>query len=128
MLAALLTALALAVTPGVPLGPNPRVGCVLLAPDGAVVKMERTDQKGSYQVKTNKKGQYIHAGLPWGTYDVALTIKGEAAETFQGISVRGFEPTVVDFDLKAVKERQAAESGGLPTEDAVAGIVPKPPP
>jgi tetratricopeptide (TPR) repeat protein len=89
---------------------------------GAVVKMERTDQKGSYQVKTNKKGQYIHAGLPWGTYDVALTIKGEAAETFQGISVRGFEPTVVDFDLKAVKERQAAESGGLPTEDAVAGM------
>jgi len=30
-------ALALAVTPGVPLGPNPRVGCVLLAPDGTTV-------------------------------------------------------------------------------------------
>lgn len=30
-------ALALAATPGVPLGPNPRVGCVLLSPDGAVV-------------------------------------------------------------------------------------------
>ena len=30
-------ALELAATPGVPLGPNPRVGCVLLAPDGAVV-------------------------------------------------------------------------------------------
>jgi diaminohydroxyphosphoribosylaminopyrimidine deaminase/5-amino-6-(5-phosphoribosylamino)uracil reductase len=30
-------ALALAATPGVPLGPNPRVGCVLLAPDGEVV-------------------------------------------------------------------------------------------
>ena len=30
-------ALALAATPGVPLGPNPRVGCVLLAPDGTVV-------------------------------------------------------------------------------------------
>ena len=27
-------ALAIAATPGVPLGPNPRVGCVLLAPDG----------------------------------------------------------------------------------------------
>jgi diaminohydroxyphosphoribosylaminopyrimidine deaminase/5-amino-6-(5-phosphoribosylamino)uracil reductase len=30
-------ALALAATPGVPLHPNPRVGCVLLAPDGSVV-------------------------------------------------------------------------------------------
>lgn len=30
-------ALELAVTPGVPLGPNPRVGCVVLAPDGRTV-------------------------------------------------------------------------------------------
>ncbi|TNM43381.1 bifunctional diaminohydroxyphosphoribosylaminopyrimidine deaminase/5-amino-6-(5-phosphoribosylamino)uracil reductase RibD [Nocardioides albidus] len=30
-------ALALAATPGVPLHPNPRVGCVLLAPDGSTV-------------------------------------------------------------------------------------------
>jgi diaminohydroxyphosphoribosylaminopyrimidine deaminase/5-amino-6-(5-phosphoribosylamino)uracil reductase len=30
-------ALDLAVTPGVPLGPNPRVGCVLLAPDGSEI-------------------------------------------------------------------------------------------
>ncbi|GAA3831102.1 bifunctional diaminohydroxyphosphoribosylaminopyrimidine deaminase/5-amino-6-(5-phosphoribosylamino)uracil reductase RibD [Nocardioides panacisoli] len=30
-------ALALAASPGVPVGPNPRVGCVLLSPDGEVV-------------------------------------------------------------------------------------------
>lgn len=30
-------ALDLAATPGVPLGPNPRVGCVLLAPDGSAI-------------------------------------------------------------------------------------------
>ncbi|MFN8170009.1 MAG: bifunctional diaminohydroxyphosphoribosylaminopyrimidine deaminase/5-amino-6-(5-phosphoribosylamino)uracil reductase RibD [Candidatus Nanopelagicales bacterium] len=36
-LAAMRRALELAATPGVPLGPNPRVGCVLLAPDAAVV-------------------------------------------------------------------------------------------
>ena len=35
--AAMTRALALAATPGVPLGPNPRVGCVLLAPDGTTV-------------------------------------------------------------------------------------------
>ncbi|GAA4380962.1 bifunctional diaminohydroxyphosphoribosylaminopyrimidine deaminase/5-amino-6-(5-phosphoribosylamino)uracil reductase RibD [Nocardioides caricicola] len=35
--AAMLRALELAATPGVPLGPNPRVGCVLLDADGATV-------------------------------------------------------------------------------------------
>ncbi len=35
--AAMRRALALAASPGVPLGPNPRVGCVLLADDGRVV-------------------------------------------------------------------------------------------
>lgn len=35
--AAMRRALTLAATPGVPLGPNPRVGCVLLAPDGTVL-------------------------------------------------------------------------------------------
>lgn len=34
---AMTRALALAATPGVPLGPNPRVGCVLLADDGSTV-------------------------------------------------------------------------------------------
>ena len=35
--AAMRRALALARTPGVPLGPNPRVGCVLIGPDGSEV-------------------------------------------------------------------------------------------
>jgi diaminohydroxyphosphoribosylaminopyrimidine deaminase/5-amino-6-(5-phosphoribosylamino)uracil reductase len=35
--AAMLRALELAATPGVPAGPNPRVGCVLLTPDGTTV-------------------------------------------------------------------------------------------
>lgn len=35
--AAMRRALELAATPGVPLGPNPRVGCVLLAPDGTTL-------------------------------------------------------------------------------------------
>jgi diaminohydroxyphosphoribosylaminopyrimidine deaminase/5-amino-6-(5-phosphoribosylamino)uracil reductase len=35
--AAMRRALELAATPGVPLGPNPRVGCVLLGPDGMAV-------------------------------------------------------------------------------------------
>ncbi len=29
---------------------------------GALVKIERTDIKGNYKVKSNKKGEYFHAG------------------------------------------------------------------
>lgn len=94
---------------------------------GAVVKMERTDQKGSYKVKTNKKGQYLHAGLPWGTYDVALTVGDQALETVSNVRVGGSEGSPVNFDLKAVKDRQAAmqaqaNAGAAPTEEVVSGM------
>ena len=55
-------ALALAASPGVPLGPNPRVGCVLLAPDGTTVA----------------EGYHRGAGTPHAEVD-ALTRAGDAA-------------------------------------------------
>jgi diaminohydroxyphosphoribosylaminopyrimidine deaminase/5-amino-6-(5-phosphoribosylamino)uracil reductase len=61
-LAAMRRALELAATPGVPLGPNPRVGCVLLAPDGSVVA----------------EGHHRGAGTPHAEVD-ALTAAGDRA-------------------------------------------------
>lgn len=55
-------ALELAATPGVPLGPNPRVGCVLLSPSGSVVA----------------QGWHRGAGAPHAEAD-ALAHAGEAA-------------------------------------------------
>ena len=60
--AAMRRALALAATDGVPLGPNPRVGCVLLAVDGTVVA----------------EGYHRGAGAPHAEVD-ALTRAGDAA-------------------------------------------------
>ncbi len=59
---AMTRALALAQTPGVPPGPNPRVGCVLLAGDGSVVA----------------EGFHRGAGTPHAEVD-ALTRAGDAA-------------------------------------------------
>jgi diaminohydroxyphosphoribosylaminopyrimidine deaminase / 5-amino-6-(5-phosphoribosylamino)uracil reductase len=59
---AMTRALALAATDGVPLGPNPRVGCVLLAPDGRIVA----------------EGYHRGAGSPHAEVD-ALTGAGELA-------------------------------------------------
>jgi diaminohydroxyphosphoribosylaminopyrimidine deaminase/5-amino-6-(5-phosphoribosylamino)uracil reductase len=61
--AAMTRALELAATPGVPLGPNPRVGCVLLAPDG----------------RTIAEGFHRGAGTPHAEAD-ALARAGSAAK------------------------------------------------
>lgn len=49
----------------------------------AVVDIYRTDIKGEYRLKTNAKGIYTHAGIPFvGTYTVAVSAPG-ARPTFE---------------------------------------------
>ena len=60
---AMLRALALAASPGVPLGPNPRVGCVVLSPSGEVIA----------------EGFHRGAGTPHAEVD-ALSAAGTAAQ------------------------------------------------
>src|SRR5712692_2993459 len=53
----------------------------------AWIKIERTDIKGNYKVKTNKKGEYFHAGLPLGTYDVMLEVDGQVRDQVKNIQI-----------------------------------------
>src|SRR5947208_17065478 len=46
----------------------------------AWTKIERKDIKGSYKVKTTKKGEYFHAGLPIRTYDIILKVDGKVPD------------------------------------------------
>src|SRR6266849_259322 len=66
----------------------------------AWIKIERKDIKGSYKVKTNKKGELFHAGLPLGTYDVVLEVDGKPVDHVQNIRTRLGDPTPVNFDLQ----------------------------
>ena len=53
---------------------------------GADVVIERTDIKGSYPVKTDKKGHYLHAGVPFvGTYAVMISAPGHEPAFQSGI-------------------------------------------
>jgi len=90
---------------------------------GALIKITRTDIKGNYKVKTDKKGHFFHAGLPLGTYNVAVEIDGQDRDTVNGVRTRLGDPTPVNFDLKAKKMQaeelqKAAESGTLTKEQA----------
>src|SRR5882757_357121 len=51
---------------------------------GAVVTFERTDIKGHYTVKSDKKGHFGHYGLPLGTYTVTCVVDGAVKDTANG--------------------------------------------
>ncbi|MCC6860816.1 MAG: carboxypeptidase regulatory-like domain-containing protein [Bryobacterales bacterium] len=88
---------------------------------GALVKIERKDIRGNYKVKTDKKGHYFHAGLPLGMYKVTLEVDGRDVDSVDGVRTRLGDPTPVNFDMQAIRQRQealqkAAESGQLSQE------------
>jgi tetratricopeptide (TPR) repeat protein len=79
---------------------------------GAQIRIDRTDIKGTYKVKTDKKGHYIYAGLPIGTYNVTIEINGKDADSRQGVRSRLGDPTEINFDL----QKLAAGSGAQQAE------------
>jgi len=99
----------------------------------ALIKIERKDIKGSYKVKTNKKGEYFHAGLPFpGTYDVGIEVNGKPYDQITAHNVRGRlgDPTPIDFDLAAEKKKAqaytaAAESGQALTKEQARDMSPE---
>jgi tetratricopeptide (TPR) repeat protein len=88
---------------------------------GALVKIERTDIKGNYKVKTDKKGHYFHAGLPLGTYNITVEVDGKDVDKVSGVRPRLGDPTAVNFDLSAQRAKReamqkAAETGQVTQE------------
>lgn len=91
---------------------------------GAVIKITRTDIKGNYQVKTDKKGHFLYAGLPLGVYDVSVEIGGAAKDSVKGVRLHGDMPPV-DFDLARSAAGGPGEQGGQTqpaAQDATRGM------
>ena len=77
---------------------------------GAVVQFDRTDIKGSYKVKTDKKGKYGHYGLPAGKYDVSVLVDNKVVDSVKGVQTKYSGTAPVDFDLS--KSAAAQEAAG----------------
>ena len=89
----------------------------------AVINIDRKDIKGHYQVKTKKKGDYFHAGLPLGTYKITLVVDGKERDSVDNVRTRLGDPLPINFDLQSQKARgeaqaKAVEAGQLPPEQA----------
>ena len=93
--------------------------------DKAEIQITRTDIKGSYKTKTNKKGHYIYMGLPIGTYNLACMIDGKQMDVVNNVRTSPGDPRPVNFDLQqsaaanAAKQQQmqkAVETGQMSKE------------
>jgi len=93
---------------------------------GALIHIERTDVRGHYKVKTDKKGHYFHAGLPLGRYSVSCEFNGKVWDTVQGVRTTLGDPAKVDFNLQEMRKRQqalqAAAARGTLTEEQTKGL------
>src|SRR5260370_16761841 len=90
---------------------------------GALVKIDRKDIKGHYQVKSDKKGHYFPTGLPLGNYKLIVEVDGKDVDSVDNVRTKLGDSTVIDFDLQKNKQKQqslakAAETGTLSKEQA----------
>ena len=74
---------------------------------GAVIKIVRTDIKGNYTVKSDKKGHFFYNGLPIGTYDVSLEVEGKVVDKVFGLKGRG---EIESNIKKALAQGQAVQA------------------
>src|ERR1700690_2276084 len=90
---------------------------------GAIVKLERTDVKGNYQVKTDKKGKWFHAGLPLGAqFNVSLVVDGKDVDLVKGIKIKMDGTSNVNLQVRGGATPAAGpnESGRAETAEAKA--------
>jgi tetratricopeptide (TPR) repeat protein len=79
---------------------------------GAVISIDRQGISQHFEVKTDNKGQYLHAGLPTGQYRVSVMKDGKPLMTNENVRVTFGGTTATDFDLKNAK----AAAGGSDEE------------
>jgi tetratricopeptide (TPR) repeat protein len=78
---------------------------------GAMVKIHRVDVKWDTTVKTDKRGHYIHTGVPLGTFEITVTVDGKEVDKLSGVKSTLGEHPPTNFDL-----RKSANAANSPTQ------------
>ena len=87
----------------------------------ALVKITRTDIKGSYKCNTDKKGHYFYNGLPLGNYNIAVEIDGKEMDTVSGVRTRLGDPVPINFDLQKMAADRSAKNAAMNQAAAAGG-------
>src|SRR2546423_140560 len=82
---------------------------------GATIDVYRTDMKSDYHTKSDKKGDWVFAGLPFvGTYTVAASAPGASPTARGGVKARADQPIEIVLsagDGKKLSEAEAVAAG-----------------
>jgi tetratricopeptide (TPR) repeat protein len=82
---------------------------------GAIIDVYRTDMKADYHTKTDKKGDWVFAGLPFvGKYTVSVSAPGAAPWVRSEVKARADQPieiTMSPGDGKKLTEAEAIAAG-----------------
>ena len=83
---------------------------------GAKVILQRTDIKGNYVLKSDKKGHYGHYGLPIGTYNVSCEVDGKQIDQISGVktSLAGIPPQ--DCHVRAAQQTSQTGAPAAPQQ------------
>jgi hypothetical protein len=72
---------------------------------GAVLKLERTDGGAKYELKTDKKGHWMQAGISLGgTFTVSVLVDGKVADVKHKVKP-GTDGGIINFDLSKPKAK-----------------------
>lgn len=76
---------------------------------GAVIDLTRTDIKGHYTVKSDKKGHWLYTGLPGAsTFDIVCMVDGKVVDKVSGVKASYGDNPPINFDMHKVQAQQAA--------------------
>jgi tetratricopeptide (TPR) repeat protein len=75
------------------------------------ISIDRQGQAQHFEVKTDKNGNYVHAGLPTGQYKVSVVKDGKPLMALDGRVSFG-QDAKLDFDLKNAAAANAAGNAG----------------
>jgi tetratricopeptide (TPR) repeat protein len=83
---------------------------------GVLITLDRKEIKQHFQVKTDKKGHYFHAGLPVGFFKVGVQQDGKEIYFLDNIKVPLQDTVTADINLKAEQERAKGQPPVLTEE------------
>jgi hypothetical protein len=85
---------------------------------GAQVTWKNQNNGRTYNLKTNKKGEFFSLGIDPGDYTVTVTQDGKVVDESKGVHV-GLDELVYNIDLKQAQQQsiqQTAKKQGLSAE------------
>src|SRR5947208_9657773 len=76
---------------------------------GVTISIDRQGITQHFEIKTDNKGQYLHAGLPTGQYKVSVMKDGKTLMSNPNVRVSFGGDSKTDFDLKQAAAQGASE-------------------